>query len=397
MSFFKQFGAPSEDANDKRFDVTDDEYRQFVEQQVIAEKSAMADGTATTQSVATKRAKTETSKKKALVPAVAPPLAEFDTVTLGGRKLAEDRGWLRVVYEDSKLMGEILGRLQPLHDNVPLSFTPNGIDINFIDAAHVTFVSIKFPRSSFIAYDNVFASDTTILIPTLAFQTKRDQFSPSHTMTLGFQEAAHDASKLFVTLYPRTGNAKDGLVTRFTVKPSDDDDYEFYQELNFLKFYQYELTISYTLLLQVLTRFKACTVLVLALTDHSFDVAGRSDDQTEQTTQITFVDVDGDEPDTIEKALHANPDCCHLKILKPITPQQPAKIVNYQLSYKFVKRMVMMFAGCRMLRVRVGRGYEEHDGEFLPIYMRADYHNDSTGALVATTSTYLSPWVETDN
>lgn len=30
------------------------------------------------------------------------------------------------------------------------------------------------------------------------------------------------------------------------------------------------------------------------------------------------------------------------------------------------------------------------------VCLRADYHNDSTGALVAT-SAYLSPWVEINN
>lgn len=417
MSFFaRRFGPPIADAPEQTVD--NDEYQRFVDQQLIEENSRLAEDdvaneqeehagskrlrTATdgaTNSTAPRRTSTA-YQKKMLPPAVAPPLMEFDTETLGGRELDADRGWLRVTFENAKAVGDVFTRLRLMHEILPLCFTQNGIVIRFVDSAHIAFVTIVMPRSAAIVYENVFASDTTVFVHAAAFQERKSQMNNArNTITFGFQDVASDASTLFVSLYPRTGVKQDGLVHRFTIPTIDDKDILEYNDMQFDERYQHEVTIGYATLLEVTGIFKTCEKIVFALTNDSLDIAGRSDDRTTQSTQIAFVKdatLESESVAAIEAALRGRA-CGHYKLLKPTSPKFPAKIVNFQISYSVIKRTLMMFAGCRFVRLRFGRGYTDHDGEFLPLGVYGTYYSDVDNRVTCTVSAYISPIVEADN
>lgn len=408
MSFFaSRFGPPVAETSEQAVD--DDEYQQFVAQQLIEETSRLADDVVAAEDeqhsgkrargATNSTARQATGQRKLLPPAVPPPLMEFDTKTLGGRELDADRGWLRVTFENAKAVGEVFTRLRLMHEILPLCFTQDGIVIRFIDSAHIVFVSIAMPRSAAIVYDNVFASETTVFVHAVAFQERKAQLNNArNTITFGFQDVASDANTLFVSLYPRTGVKQDGFVHRFTV-PTIDDDIEEYEDMQFDDRYQHEVTIGYSALLEVIANFKTCEKIVFALTDESLDVAGRSDDRTTQSTQIAFlkaVEVVSDEASAIEAALRGRA-CAHYKQLQPTSPKFPAKIINFQISYSVIKRTMMMFAGCRFVRLRLGRGYTDHDGCFLPLGVYGTYYSDVDNRVTCTVAAYISPIVEADN
>jgi len=406
MSFFtRQFGEPPAKSADAEpeYDVSNEEYEQFVAVQRAAElarveEEAAAAGTAVPTGAKRARATNSTaveSSSRSHTRAVPPPLFEFNKETLGGRELPADIGWLRVTFENAKTLGDVLSRLRPLNAIIPLSFTRDGMNVCFIDTSHVTYIKVLVPRNAFIAFDNVIATDTTIHIHSSAFQERKSQFTAHDTVTFGFQEVAGEANTLFVTLYPRTGDKKDGIVNRFTVQPVNEEVYDHDLAAPDQE-YQHEITIGYATILDVLTRFKACEKVVYAITADSLDVGGKSDDKTSQMVQISFVETADNEPRTVEAAIKGRV-CCHYNNLRPITPKEPAKVINFQIAFMYMKRTLLLFSGCRFIRMRFGRGYAKNDGEFLPLAMYGTYYSEVDGRPTCCVATYIANQLEVDN
>lgn len=317
--------------------------------------------------------------------AVAPPRFEFDSKTLGGRPLPADRGQFRAVFENAKVLGDVLGALAALSSMFPITFTPDGITVRLVDSSNVIYFVVKIPRDALLVYENAYATATTVVVSSVAFQTRKSQFVPTSTMTFAFQTAPADARDLIVQIYPASGVARDGIVSRFTV-PLSDAKCETLPEALDATWYQCEITIALALLLRTIACFKASMgSLALTVTDHSLDFAGRCDENSGQTLQVSFVS--GDAP--AESLLAERPHNCHRASL---TDGPEPHIVNYRLSLMYLRRAVVSLVGCRYVRLALGRC----NGEFTPLRIAGTYVG-ATGATICTTQIYISPEVEADN
>lgn len=205
MSFFGRFNNLPDAGNDDDNepvdrDVPDAEFDRFVASELSNDFSNAAIDDQDVDTVIKKRKRdTATKSKKTAAPAVVPPRLEFDTTTLGGRELDEDRGWFRATMENAQIFGEVMSRMVPIAEVLPLTIAESGISVDVMDTSHVTFVTIAFPRASFIAFENIFGTSTTIHFYSKLIAEKKAHFQPSDTLTIGFQEVPSDAKQFFLT------------------------------------------------------------------------------------------------------------------------------------------------------------------------------------------------------
>lgn len=341
--------------------------------------------------VAVEPAEPVTKRRKApAIRAVAPPRIEMDDKTLGGRDLPADRLQIRVVFEDAKLIGDILAAIAQLGSQTPICFMPDGMRISILDETRVLFTIITIPAASLLGYEGVRASMTRIIVASSAFQTRKAQFTTDATLTLAFQALAAESAHLNMLLYPRSGAASDGVVTRIHV-PLLAEETDAYDEPDMTGLYFTELTLTHARFTEILRCFQhSMGTLSFTVTQTSLDVAGRCDAQSGQTVQITFVDADD-----VEAALLARPFNCHRRTLRDSTTAEPANLVGFTLSILYLRRALALLAGSRLVRLALGRNYA-NGGDFVPARITGAFHNRE-GAEVYGVKIYAAPAIEADN
>jgi hypothetical protein len=347
-----------------------------------------------------KKRKAEPAKKAAavVVRAAPPPRYEFDHLTLGGRPLPADRGHFRAVFENAKVIGDVLGSLAGLASMFPITFEPSGMSVRLLDGANVIYFVVSIPASSFLVYENMRDSKTTIVVSSTAFQSRKSQFSVKSTLTFAFQTVLREAQKLFVQLYPRSGEARDGLVTRFDV-PLSDAEYDTLQERDDSEDYQYQVTISHALLMQIVGYFKVSMgEVAFTVTAHSLDLGGRCDENSQQTIQVHFIDgaAESRDIDVVAAALAGSPDTCHCARLMTWTPDRAPNVVNFRLSLVYLRRALTTLAGCRYVQLSLGRSFANFGGEFSPARLRGVYASPETGRAALSMTIYISPKIESE-
>jgi len=337
------------------------------------------------------------ARRQPAVRAVAPPRYAFDHLTLGGRPLDADRGHFRAVFENSEVIGRALGELAALASMFPITFEPSGMSIRLLDSANVIYFVVSVPAASFVVYENMHDSRATIVVSSTAFQSRKAQFTADTTMTFAFQSVLSEAQKLFVQLYPRSGVASAGLVTRFDV-PLSEAEYDVLRERDDSLDYQYQVTISRALLMRIVANFKVSMgELAFTVTDHSLDLAGRCDESSLQTVQVHFTDrAPGSlDPVAVEAALATAGDVCHCAPLMQWTAAQPPNVVNFRLSLLYLRRALTTLVGCRYVQLALGRSYANFAGELSPARFCALYAS-AGGQPLLSMKIYISPKIETD-
>lgn len=400
MSFFGRFNNLPDAGNDDDNepvdrDVPDAEFDRFVASELSNDFSNAAIDDQDADTVIKKRKRdTATKSKKTAAPAVVPPRLEFDTTTLGGRELDEDRGWFRATMENAQIFGEVMSRMVPIAEVLPLTIAESGISVDVMDTSHVTFVTIAFPRASFIAFENIFGTSTTIHFYSKLIAEKKAHFQPSDTLTIGFQEVPSDAKQFFLTCYPRSGDKNDGFVYTNALKTVNDE-IESLNRTPRRDEYQHKIVITYTTLLDALSRFKACSHVVYTLAKDSLTVAGRSE-SGEHSLRINYVKATGSDDASVEEAFQGQRRCYYERLHAP-KPHQPIDIVNFRVSHMFIKRTLMLFSGCRFIRMLFGRGWERNNGEFLPVLITGTHYSPVDGRELCTITAVLANAIEDDN
>lgn len=332
-----------------------------------------------------------------LTPAVPPPHFEFDSKTLGSRELPATRGTIRVVLENAKMIGDALSAIAGLASMFPMSISPDGITIRLLDTSNALYFKLEIPKDSFLVYENVRASDTTVIVSSAAFQTRRQQFSADCTLTFAFQNVPAEATDLIVQIFPRTGKASDGIVTRFNI-PTSDSSYEVLDHIDDADFYHYEFTFTHAMLLKLIGYFKASMGSVaITVTEQSIDFAGQCDDNTKQTVQVPFLDAASKTHAEIDDLVRANPQKCFRNVVKPSTAARPANIVNFRFSLMYMRRSLVTLAGCRCVRLSVGRSYEKRNGDLTPMRFQGSYESAVSGKTIEVMTVYLAPEIESEN
>ena len=381
------------------FNVDDDELQKAAEQ---AEELLNADDeNDDVGETASKKRKTssdtkQTKKALATQDIKVPPMYPLDTVTLGGRPLDPNRKLFRCVFPNAFVIGRIFGSLEKMAPLFPLCVTPDGVSIKMIDKSLVVYIVVNIPKSCFIAYENASDLNITQMISSLAFQQRQAQFTNSKTLSIVFQTMPIDSSVISIHLFPQSGVKTDDIISTFTV-PVVDKDYDVYEDRDDTNSYHFAITMSHALILNVLQTFaNGDGVLGLTVTNHSFDIAGRTDNNSSQTAQISFVSAANDEA-SIEAALKQNPRACHCAVLQESTRERPANVVNFSIARNFFASALRSFVGCRYIKISIGRDYVNGNGEFTPLLIHGSFASTNSGGESATMKCYIANRIETDN
>lgn len=384
----------------KKVVVNEDDMQKAVEQ---AEELLNSDdendddaGESTSKKRKTLSATGKAKKQSAVQEIKVPPMYALDTVTLGGRPLDANRKLFRCVFPNAFVIGRIFGSLGKLASMFPLCITTDGVSVRLIDNTGVMYIIVYIPKSCFIAYENAGDLNVTQTISSLAFQQRQTQFTNSKTLSIVFQTMPIESSIISVHLFPQSGVKTDDIVSTFTV-PVVEAEYTVYEDRDDTNSYHFVLSMSHALLLSVLQTFtNGDGVLGLTVTNHSFDIAGRTDNNSSQSAQISFVPAANDEA-SIEAVLKQNPKACHCAIAQESTRERPANVVNFCISRNYFAAALRSFVGCRYIKISIGRDYVNGNGEFTPLLIFGSFASTNSSGEPATMKCYVAPRIETDN
>jgi len=235
---------------------------------------------------AKKRRTTAASEELRIAP---PPLVTYKR-TLGGKERPAGKQF-RAVYANAGELGALLAKLRAVMPSVQLQFGPSadevdnlvgsnridGLRIETLNEARVSFVELSVPRRSFILYEGQPQTPCdSVACYTRFFFDERRAMKSTHTLTLSRYINGDDSEPLGVLVHPAHESNRQARVTAAHVTAIDGER-QAYPRVDSREWHQYAVLMETKTLQDIVVQSKdRFDELVFALTDDRLQVTGRA-------------------------------------------------------------------------------------------------------------------------
>lgn len=245
-----------------------------------------------------KPAKKRAPKRKAdepLVPSDAiqlPPVLALHELTLGGQKKSADATVFRATYPDSEQLGSALAALRAVLGEIELAFQrESGLTVCGLSDNHVTYVLLRVPRASFLAYhfDEAGPSMTAITVRAQQFFVARNKFDADKTMTFCRVLDSEASERMCVQIHPAYQRNRAGQSWLLQI-PETVVEVERFGDLEPRTMYQFRATMTCATFTKLVHDFRAdCSDIAFKLSSAGFEAMGAQEfEGGESRTRINY-------------------------------------------------------------------------------------------------------------
>lgn len=304
----------------------------------------------------------------------------------GGGNADQPSVWFYACYENSALLGAVLGTLADFSDNYTIIFNDRGMKIAFDDDGKLLHLHLEVPRSAFVAFEDLCDSAISFVISSKKIKRFSKKCSAATTLTFCLNQNGNKGEPLELILCPLDGDFDSGVVTRAGFKPIDEEK----SVLMPAAPHQYQVTMPAAL-------YKST---IVGLVSEGSDICM---ELSSARLKLSSIDADGGgdlysgipvKP-TLEEAMQKN--CCYVE---RVLGADPAIQFNSMPEVRFIAaylESVTRFSGAGVSKVVLRFGLREKrrepgKKEDSPLYVSYTFAEATPAAF--TLQTWLAPTME---